>query len=68
MVRIMGKYELCLDLGKARVKEEKIRYFPAFKPNTPVLQYSFTLHVDMLRIATDISITNSRDSHPLSAR
>jgi hypothetical protein len=93
----MDKYEPCLDLAKARVEEKKIRYFSAFKPNTPVLQYSlravgstlppscrlyepeaglealragsgaggqhsFTLHVDMLRIATDISITNSLDS------
>jgi hypothetical protein len=41
----------------------KIR-LAAFKPNTPLLQQSYTLHVGITQIATDIPITNSLDSHP----
>jgi hypothetical protein len=40
MVGIMDKYEPCLDLGKTRPEELKIRYFSAFKPNTPKLHHS----------------------------
>jgi hypothetical protein len=45
-------------------KRVKIRSISAFKPNTPVLQHSYTLHVAITQIATDIPITNGLDSHP----
>ncbi|RZB37180.1 MAG: hypothetical protein SRB2_01449 [Desulfobacteraceae bacterium Eth-SRB2] len=32
--------------------------------STPILQHSSILHVDISRIATDISITNPLDLHP----
>ena len=46
-------------------KRVKIRSISAFKPNTPLLQHSYTLHVGITQIATDIPITNSLDSHPV---
>jgi hypothetical protein len=45
-------------------KRVKIRSISAFKPNTPLLQHFYTLHVGITQIATDIPITNSLDSHP----
>ena len=45
-------------------KRVKIRSISAFKPNTPILQHSYTLHGGITQIATDIPITNSLDSHP----
>ncbi len=38
-------------------KRVKIRSISAFKPNTPSLQHSNTLHVGITQIATDIPIT-----------
>jgi hypothetical protein len=48
-------------------KRAKIRPISTFKPNTPLLQHSYTLYVDIPQIATDIPITNSLDSHPVVA-
>jgi hypothetical protein len=53
-------------LGSRIIKGKRVKIRPifAFKPNTPILQHSYTLYVDIPQIATDIPIASSRDYTP----
>ena len=45
----------------------KMKPHPAFKPNNPLLQHSYTLPVAIPQIATDITINTSLGSLPVQS-